>query len=293
MSRRIFFLFLFLCLSIPVHASNAPDTLSFAHALFDEGDFYRAITEYKRFIHFHPDDPRCAGAALRIAESYFGGKRWKEAENALEKFTEDYPATEEARKALLFHAEIPFRTGDFITARQRYTLLAERAETEETRKEALYRTAWTFAEENDFVAAQERFRLVDIKQAQDLAGEMERLNRLPRKSPAVAGGLSALLPGAGQLYTGRSREAALAFLLNAAFIGAAIEAFDAGNEILGGILLFFEAGWYGGNIFNAVNSAHKTNRDRLDKEKDALRSRFGVTLGFSGKRVSIGVGGAY
>ena len=41
--------------------------------------------------------------------------------------------------------------------------------------------------------------------------------------------------------------------------------------VLGGILLFFEAGWYGGNIYNAVNTAHKTNRRHYRSKLEQLR----------------------
>ena len=38
-----------------------------------------------------------------------------------------------------------------------------------------------------------------------------------------------------------------------------LRAFDSGNEAVGGLLLFFEAGWYTGNIYNAASNAHKFN----------------------------------
>ncbi len=87
-----------------------------------------------------------------------------------------------------------------------------------------------------------------------------------------------MLPGAGQLYAGRPRDAGLAFALNAAFILGALESFESGNEVVGSILVFFERGWYTGNIFNAANGAHKYNRDLLEAEKAPLRERFELTL---------------
>ncbi len=45
--------FLLLLGSGPSRAQTVPGetALSFADSLFDEGDYYRAITEYTRFIH--------------------------------------------------------------------------------------------------------------------------------------------------------------------------------------------------------------------------------------------------
>lgn len=53
---------------------------------------------------------------------------------------------------------------------------------------------------------------------------------------------------------------------------------------MGGILLFFEAGWYGGNIYNAVNNAHKYNRRQQARAKAKLHQRFGLQLGWQNDR---------
>jgi hypothetical protein len=47
------------------------------------------------------------------------------------------------------------------------------------------------------------------------------IDDIQQKSPAVAGTLAAILPGAGHLYTERPRVALVAFLLNVAFIVSA------------------------------------------------------------------------
>ena len=89
--------------------------------------------------------------------------------------------------------------------------------------------------------------------------------QLPRKSPALAGLMSAVIPGTGHFYTGRWRDGTIALLLNGAFLAAGIEAVSAGNEAAAGVLLFFEAAWYSGTIYGAVNAAHKYNRDLEDR----------------------------
>jgi hypothetical protein len=51
----------------------------------------------------------------------------------------------------------------------------------------------------------------------------------------------------------------MAFLLNGGFLVAGLEAVSAGNEAAAGLLCFFEAAWYSGAIYGAVNAAHKWN----------------------------------
>ncbi len=279
--RRLFLLLLpallLLLPPLPEAAAEEPtEVLSFADALFGEGDFYRAITEYKRFLHLWPADAAAPRAALRIGESYLGGRRWDQADAALLSVIRSYPDSPEALEALRLHAESAFSQGDFPLARERYRRFLATAESEALRSRARLKIAWTLIEEGHLDLARAELSGLDTPEASALSTALTRLDHLPTKSPALAGGLSALLPGAGQLYVGRPRDSALAFLLNAAFIWGAVESFDRGNDVAGGILLFFEAGWYGGNVFNAVNHAHRINRDRREEAKKAIRPRFAL-----------------
>lgn len=282
-------LLLFILSPVVAVGSDRQELLSFADALFAEGDHYRAITEYKRFLHLFPADDAAPRATLRIAEGLLAGRRWEEAERSLDGLRRDFPSSGEAGKAALLLAEIPWRQGHYAAAEERFRHLTATAPTAAERDQARYRLAWTLFEQGRNDAARSELATVADPKAGELAVASMELERLPRKSPRLAGTLSALLPGAGQLYVGRPREAGLAFALNAAFIAAAWEAFDGGHEVLGGILVFFEAGWYGGNIYNAMNGAHKFNRDRREEEKARLRERFGITLGLRNGAPAVGV----
>ena len=104
------------------------------------------------------------------------------------------------------------------------------------------------------------------------------MDGLPRKSPALAGTLAAVLPGAGHLYAERPRDALVSFLLNGSFIWAAVELFRNNNNVAGGIVAFFELGWYGGNIYSAVSSAHKYNKRIEDEYLQGLKDKSGISL---------------
>jgi len=253
------------------------DDLSFADALYAEGDYYRAITEYKRFRHQHPSDPQAGYALLRIGESYLAGKRWTEAEATFSQVIEAYPASAEAEQALLLHAAIPYEQKNFSLARDRYGALLDKTLSDSNRQRILWRIPWTFIEQDRYSDARQALANSDDPRSAPLQNELLKLEALPLKSPRLAGSLSAILPGAGQLYCGRYREAGMAFLLNAAFILGTAESFADDNITVGSILLFFEVGWYAGNIYNAVNNAHKYNRELREQEKERLRAGFAWT----------------
>ncbi|TYO96823.1 tetratricopeptide repeat protein [Geothermobacter ehrlichii] len=272
----LYTLLLSLCLARPVFAATADDQLGFADRLFSEEDYYRAVTEYKRFLYHFPDHPEAPGALLRMARAYLAGERFEEADRTLEQLAASFPDSPEAVRGALLYAEAAFRRHDYLRARQRYRQAARTYP--RLRQQADYRIAWCLIEEEKYADARQLLAPLPGTQATALAAGIDRLQSLPLKSPATAGVLSALLPGAGQVYTGRYRDGAIALALNAAFIFAAVEAFDNDSPVLGGILTFIELGWYGGNIYNAVNNAHKGNRRRLEEERTSLRRRYGLDL---------------
>ncbi|HDZ24290.1 MAG TPA: tetratricopeptide repeat protein, partial [Desulfobacteraceae bacterium] len=83
--RILFVLILFFALVINAVSSRAaqPDPyLDFARSLFQEEDYYRAITEARRFLFLRPHDPRRVEAYLLLGRSYFQLKQFHEAKAA-------------------------------------------------------------------------------------------------------------------------------------------------------------------------------------------------------------------
>jgi tetratricopeptide (TPR) repeat protein len=262
---------------VPATEESIPTALGFADVLFSEQDYYRAVTEYKRFIYLHPEHPHTGRAYLNIARAAIAVERWEDALAALEKVL-DRDIHEPLRaQAHLLRAEVAYLQEDFSFGYsylgQLKNLHPEPALEQRVRELQL----WSLLEDGELEQARMFAQTRELELYPD-AEDIRALQDLPRKSPRLAGTLSALLPGAGQLYNGRYREAGMAFALNAAFLAGGIQAINTGNTVLGGILLFFEAGWYGGNIYNAVNTAHKSNRTRYRNALDRLRDKYQFSL---------------
>ena len=92
-----------------------------------------------------------------------------------------------------------------------------------------------------------------------------------QKSPALAGTLSAILPGAGQAYTGSWQSGAMAFILNALFLSATLELEDKdlhATALASGVVFSIT---YLGNILNAAESARIYNQNyyspQIEEEK--------------------------
>ncbi|MCD6582426.1 MAG: tetratricopeptide repeat protein [Desulfuromusa sp.] len=269
-------LLLFMLIVFTPSAYAGTDLLSFADSLVAEKDHYRAITEYKRFLHYSPNDSRAAYAQLAIAQSLLDGQRWEQADLAMEKVWSLYPNSLEAVEARKLYAAAAYERGDYEAAQLRYQGLKNISPNETSE----YKIGLSQLQQNKLEDARASFAKLPAPLSQQLTLSLDEYQQLTRKSPQLAGTLSAILPGAGQFYTERPRQAGVAFALNAAFIYGAVEAWNNENYTVTGILSLFEIGWYGGNIYNAMNNAHKFNRRQEHHFLEHLQQRFGLSLGW-------------
>lgn len=86
-----------------------------------------------------------------------------------------------------------------------------------------------------------------------------------RKSPALAGALSAIIPGAGQAYVGAWQSAAYSFLINALFLSAALELQNKdlhASALTAGVV--FSVTYIGG-IISAAQSAKTYNTNQTSQ----------------------------
>ena len=264
-------------------ADRDPEKLrSFADHLFDQGDYYRAITEYERLIFYYPDHALAETSRYQIALSYFKGDKLDIAAIRFRELAETYKGRETGADALFMLAETYYRKKEFMRAGEIVEDFLKLYPTNSRADSARIKLGWCYMQQGDWRAAAAEFRKLpedsDLrKQAEGLAARSAEYDSLPRKSPYLAGALSAILPGAGQLYIGRPGDAALSFLLNGAFIYATTQSFRNNDTATGAILLLFESGWYFGNVYNAVNGAHKFNQRTEQEYFNSLQGRFGVS----------------
>ena len=235
----------------------------YAETLFRGGEFYRAISEYKRLLHYFPNSTLERAARMRIGEAYLQGGE---------------PGQGVAHFGVLltlpmmapFRPEMLYLRGIGRLELKRHLPYQERADQ-------------IRAGLNDLRAIPaewpSRGRVDAFVRAMDSPPRP-----LPAKSPWLAGGLSALVPGAGSAYGGRWPEAALAFFINALFIGATAEAAREDDDDLAFVLGIGALAFYAGNVYAAVNGAHKFNDRIRAAYLEQQRLRFGLVLRPGGLR---------
>ena len=245
--------------------SEADRLWRFAASLMREQEYERAVTEYKRFASYFPDDPRIPACGLAAAAAYARAGHTAKAVAAYNRLVEVYAGSATAEEAAYGAAAASFAGRDYAAAAQALERFPAPAHDPELAGRARLLQAWSLLRLWRTAEARRVLEAVPddnphAAAARTLARQIRNAAAVPRKSPRTAGLLSALLPGAGQAYTGRYREALTSFLLNGAFTWASVGLFRHGDEVAGALLGFFETGWYTGGIFGAVNDAHKFNR---------------------------------
>jgi tetratricopeptide (TPR) repeat protein len=270
----------------PARADENPDQLwEFAGQLYEQGDFYAALGEYQRFRFLFPDDPRAGEGELRIARCYRLGGDFDKAFNSFLSLSQGDSRRPEARAALvemiaMLEAQRRYREAAYWG--ERFVALYPH---DPEREAMVVRLAWLYVDTGDYRQAVATLGKVPPESpryatARSLIQALEERPYKAPKSAEVAGTLAAVLPGAGHLYVGRPAQAATSFLLNGLFIWGAVAAFTHDSPVLGGILLFFELGWYQGGIRSAAAAAREVNAKEESRYRQELKRDYRLSFGF-------------
>jgi tetratricopeptide (TPR) repeat protein len=275
----------------PAWAGGADPYLDFAQQLFNEGDYYRAITEAKRFIFLNPNHDRGPEAHLLVARANYEAGDLEKARESYLVVLNQGRRPDLAARAVMELGLVMEKLGRTEDALAYYQGLEQEPDLPGDRDSdmvntARYRRGWLLLEQGRWEEARQAFDRVEEGHAlKDSARELSQRSTqgvgLSHRSPGAAGLMSAVLPGSGQLYVGRPMDAALAFILNGVFVWGTVEAFNDESWAVFGLLGLMELGWYGGNIYNAVNGAHIHNREAQEAFLKSLRRDQGWRLGYS------------
>lgn len=262
--------------------SNENQLYRFAQDLYKKGRFIRAAAEFERFLFYYPRDSRISEVRYKVAESYFRADRFQDAADVCQAVIEEASEAAETAKFYLLLSRCQIRQNDFnqalITIHNLLSIYDEPA----VQDEARYIGAWVCIETAQWPQAQNWLQAIsgpnqERYKVEEITAGLATAPSIPQKDPKVAG-LFAVLPGGGHLYTGRYQDALISFVLNGLTIWASCEAFDNDQPALGSLLGLVGINLYTGNIYSAVNSAHKFNRNATGKFIDGLKKKTGIRL---------------
>jgi len=224
-------------------------------AFVKEGDFYRAITSYKRALFILPpcETKRRLQIDYNLVLCYYLGGKHQEAINIFEasdlsQANPDFPA---------FNNLLLIVYDCYLCTEQ------------EDKAECLLEIIRKFSSDSaDDLLLYQTLREGDIETARCLMHQHRDAEEMKKdfafydqfsKSPKKARIFNAILPGAGYYYVGQRRSAITSFIINALFTAAAYQFFRNGYPAAGAITASIEAGWYLGGINGAGIEAQEFN----------------------------------
>ena len=268
----------------------------FCGELFIAGEYYRAITEAKRYLSIFPRGPQAEEMAKLIGDAYLMSHEWAEAISAYDNFLMQFPKSPLANTATFHKAIALVKQGNAAEAERLFQLILSGSDRlkkgEAARWEILLLIRQNRFDEAERLLRDRMLRPEIEEEAMLIEGLLRDKKGVRYKSPETAGLLSAILPGSGQFYNERYQDGIYSLLLNSLFIFGAWKAFDSDNYGLAGLLTLFELGWYAGGIYGAVGGAHKYNRQidedhfrsglqRLNLRESEIGRPAGVSVMFS------------
>lgn len=278
-----FFVFVAVTLSATgAFAQNPEEHLLKGDMFYFEGDYYRAITEYKTYLLESAGDQRNSRVDLKIAWIYHLAERPQAAQTLLRNIALQERTELEGWWARLYNAEVALGSAEPLRARRAYESIVKDCEPVVkqsdsadgvSRSDCLDLTTrarlglakyWARLDQFDKAAEQLGYIPRSAPQAPDAQKVAEYVSTLeiPQKNPAVAGVLS-VVPGLGHFYLEEWGVGVVAMIWNGAFIFATADSFIAGRYGQGALLGLLEVVWYAGTIFGAVSGAHRFNRDAM------------------------------
>lgn len=266
------------------------ETFEYAMDRFKNNDFYRAITEFKRYIFFGKDNFLRKKSEFMIGNCYLEGGEYKNAKNLFQIIAEDtqHPFSEEA---LLRLGDVEFLSGNKRIKIHKYY------DFEPVYFDTIYYSRYLriYSDARHYSEAYTKLVFLNLLNfniykcyelinninnskinrkhkviIEELKHQLKKASDIPEKSKTFAILISVLIPGAGQIYAGEIKEGIIALLVNTAFIAGAIYTYTNYSRLLGIIIGYYELSFYFGNISNAGNAVEKFNENAKNRFRKAL-----------------------
>ncbi len=289
---RFFHIFAALFLLFPAYVYGSgrvftvteDDQLRLGDVFMAEGEYYRAVTEYKKFIILFPDSEKADYAEFRIGMAYLQGDEFEKAAQAFELVGSRYAGSSFAPAAAYNEGLSYVRLNETEKADAAFNKALALYPASEYARSSLIGKSLIKFDRKDIPGCRKLLEqyLADYPRddrADRVKNTLTLLNQnreLTYKSPVAAGILSAIVPGSGHIYAGHYGDGITSLFLNGLFIAGTVVAVEHENYALAGVVGLIGMPFYVGNIYGAANAATKYN---IGIRKD-LRGRITVMLDY-------------
>ena len=266
--RLIFFLILIIT---PLHFSqtdefnfHSPENIKkFADHLFCEKDYLRANLEYQKLENSIENDT----INFKIALGYLYINDYS---NSIEKLSDITSVSVFFNEANLQKLKVYFLTEDYPVFRSFYLeSYSSKINNYQSNGKKLFNFSYLFTDD-DLPSPEKFLNPFNKDEKEKLTYFYNWKNEPPIKDPALAGIMSAVIPGSGKMYVGEWSDGIMALVTTGLFAFLAYDNFRAGHNTRAWIFTGLGAFFYAGNVYGSVAAAQIYNAKIAFEFEDGL-----------------------
>lgn len=244
-----------------IYAQDVQQLQSFADKLKSEGEYFRAITEYKRINNYFPQNENYFLNIQEIADCYILGGYKLEAINEYNKILK----VDELDKFANFQiAKLLHELAHFYESNEHIFNHIENFN-DSFKDTLILMSGINYVYLKDFVNAKNSFEMISATSPLFSTKTLyiSYLDTIPiRKNRRIAGALNLLIPGSGYIYTEKFETGIATFVTNTLFATLFYKSIKAGENnsaVISGLVF---TGFYVGSVSGAKQSADNWNKLR-------------------------------
>ncbi len=271
-------LIVIISLFLIVNSVSGKDVFDFALDLYRNNDYYRSISEFNRFLFYYPGSKKKNDAYLYIIKSYYYAGQYDQAVSEIKKNKDKVlKKLYKDQFDLLLAKSYLYLEKDSI-AYKIFNDLEEKSDHPEIKEQANYGLIWARIFKQDWQSAYElinKFQKNDPKsklknEAVLLKNDIKKGINFSPLSPTLAGIMSAIFPGLGQVYCKRTGDGIVALTFISLLSYGTYYYYNNGPDGMFYGFAVLDAIFYLGNIYTAYGSASKYNRNFHDQLKSDM-----------------------
>ncbi len=257
-------------------------TVELPNHIFNEGDFQTALIEYKRYLHYNPNDPRRPYLEYKMGLCYLRMGRYDAAAEVLRSVAQNTTDDRLRQEAELARAKALFWDDRYDSAKFIARRLVSHSLYHDIAAQSLFLSGWCSLNEMNWSEATIKFRRIArlypghpiSRKSSMLADKSFQALSLPQKSPRLAQILSAVMPGLGLIYCGEGIKGIGYMMGNLITLSLSVKAALEGDNlnffILGGTWVWI----YLRDIRFSYEAALRHNEDAERRYLNSLKARF-------------------
>jgi len=263
-------------------AFTPENILKFADYLYQEKDYLRAAAEYRRYLLLaNAPPPEAASIHFKIGLCFRSAQDYGNSVSAFRFLIEKFPESDTAEEARVQVAYGHFLSGEYRESLASADAFLAEIKSGEKRLRLVQLKGVDYLYQRQWAKAGDYFRSLDGQTGSDvltmaLKGFADQGLRLRRKSPVLAGILSALIPGTGRMYAGRTTDGLFSLMTIALTAWQAYDGFhkEGTGSLKGWIYGSIGGFFYVGNVYGSVAAARIYN----EQSERKLLEQLGVSV---------------